>query len=179
VRFAFVPNLKLKHARVHYLEGSGSFRCISSADKKEICCDKAGQPKDRFVGLIFVYLNADKTTGKIPKDIAPEVAVRAIRLSRANFREISQLPEEDSNVHAIDIAMRHDDSRAFGYRFTAISRSARWRQIEQQAMSLVEPYKDGLKLASRLGKNLSKSELIALLGGKDAVAPMIALEELD
>jgi hypothetical protein len=52
-RFAFAPGFKLKHAKVHYVEGHGSFRCISTKDKQAVCCQKAGKPKDRFVGLVI------------------------------------------------------------------------------------------------------------------------------
>jgi hypothetical protein len=169
IRFAFVPGFKLKHSRVHYLEGTGSFRCISPKDgsTKEICCERGGNAKDRFVGLVFVYTNADTVSGKLPTGVIPEVAVQAVRLSRSNYREITNQPDEDSNVYAIDLIMRHDESRAFGYKFNRATPTARWRQVEPQAMALAEPFKtDQAKLASRLGKNLTRPELIVLLGGK-------------
>lgn len=183
IRFAFVPGMKLKHAKVHFFDGIGSVRCLSDDGGKAICCekaDKATAAKDKFIGLVFVYPNADKATGKLGPDVAPEIAVKPIRLSRANYSEISQLPDEDSNVYGIDIKMRHDESRAFGYKFTPLSRVPRWKQVESHALELAKPYLDGVLLDKLLGKKLSKAELAQKLSGKGAVeADLSDMEDLD
>lgn len=165
-RFAFVPGFKLKHAKVHYVEGQGSFRCISTKDKQAVCCQKAGKPKDRFVGLVIRYQNADPKTGKFASnDTKPEIAIEALRLSRANYRDVNEAIEEGQSVYDIDLKMRHDESRSFGYRFTRISSTPRWKMIESELPALLEPYKDGTKLASRLGKTLNSIELTGVLTG--------------
>ena len=165
-RFAFAPGFKLKHAKVHYLEGHGSFRCISTKDKQAVCCQKAGKPKDRFVGLVIRYQNADPKTGKFANnDTKPEIAIEAVRLSRANYRDINEAIEEGQSVYDIDLKMRHDESRSFGYRFTRIAPTPRWKMIESELPALLEPYKDGTKLASRLGKTLNSVELTGILTG--------------
>ena len=183
IRFAFVPGLKLKHANVHYVEGIGSFRCLSENGAKAICCEKADKStaaKDKFVGLVFLYTNADKTTGKLALDITPEIAVKPIRLSRANYREISELPDEGSNVFNMDLKMRHDETRAFGYKFTRIYPVPRWKQVEKLALELAEPYMDGVLLDKLLAKTLSKAELTQLLSGKGAVeARLSEMEDFD
>jgi len=183
VRFAFVPGMKLKHAMVHYVETIGSFRCLSENGAKAICCqkaDKATLAKDKFVGLVFLYTNADKTTGKLGPDVTPEIAVKPIRLSRANYREISELPDEGSNVFSMDLKMRHDETRAFGYKFTRISPVPRWKQVEQQALVLAEPYMDGVLLDKLLAKKLGKAELAQLLSGKGASeANLSDIEDFD
>lgn len=183
VRFAFVPGMKLKHGKVHFFDRVGSVRCLSDNGGKAICCEKADKltaAKDKFIGLVFVYTNADKATGKLGPDMTPEIAVKPIRLSRANYSEISQLPDEDSNVYGIDIKMRHDESRAFGYKFTPLSRAPRWKQVEKHALELAGPYTDGVLLDKLLGKKLSKAELAQLLTGKGAAeADLSDMEDLD
>src|SRR5208282_2771661 len=74
MRFAFVPDMKLKHGKVHFFDGLGSVRCLSDNGGNAICCEKAEKltaAKDKFIGLVFVYTNADKATGKLGPDVAP------------------------------------------------------------------------------------------------------------
>ncbi|PYX75930.1 MAG: hypothetical protein DMG72_06290 [Acidobacteria bacterium] len=184
-RFAFVPGVALKHARIHYREGVGEYRCLSTPEQKAACCegvDKTAYAKDRFVGLIFAYVNVDPKTGKFPQGTkAPEVTVKAIRLSRANFKAISDLPSEEDNggVYGIDIFMRHDSSRAFGYAFTRAS-AAKWTAIKDAAMKQAEPYLDGEALKRKIGKDLNEVEITLLLSGKGAVdADEATLEDVE
>jgi len=46
---------------------------------------------------VFKYLNADPSTGRMAKDKKPEVAVQALRLSRSNFRDVTNLGVDDEN----------------------------------------------------------------------------------
>src|ERR1022692_835203 len=62
-RFAFVPGQALKHAKTHYREGFGSYRCLSKDGVTQTCCKTDGEPKDRFVAMVFRYTNADASTG--------------------------------------------------------------------------------------------------------------------
>jgi len=172
IRFAFVPGMKLKHGKVHFFDGIGSVRCLSDNGGNAICCEKSDKltaAKDKFIGLVFVYNNADKATGKLGPDVAPEIVVKPIRLSRANYCEISELPDEDSNVFNMDLRMRYDESRAFGYKFNRMTTVPLWKQVEKQALELAKPYTDADLLDKLLGKKLSKAELAQKLSGKGAV----------
>jgi hypothetical protein len=164
-RFAFVPGFKIKRARVHYVDGTGSLQCISTKENpNEVCCRKGGQAKDKFVGLVFRYTNIDPKTGKfLATATTPAVEVQAVRMSRANMRDILDSAEEGQSVYDLDIRMRHDDSRAFGYKFSKASSKNAWRSIEADALALATPFADGTKLASRLGKKLDSVQLNAVL----------------
>jgi hypothetical protein len=168
-RFAFVPGMALKHAKVHYREGFGSYKCLSKDSAKQACC-KEGDPKDRFVAMVFRYLNSDPSTGRMAKDKRPEVAVQALRLSRSNFRDITNLgindENETSNPAAFDIIMSHDPSRAFGYQFKA-AQVLRWKELGDAPLELVKPFADGVALSRRLGKTLTLAELPGVQHGDD------------
>jgi len=164
-RFSFVPNFKIKKARVHYVEGTGTIQCISTKENpNQICCKKAGQAKDRFVGLVFRYTNVDPKTGKfIVGATAPVVEVQAVRMSRANMRDVLDAVEDGQSVYDIDVRMKHDEGRAFGYKFSRAGSKAAWKAIEAEALALVEPFKGGAKLSRLLGKKLDDVQLKATL----------------
>jgi hypothetical protein len=166
-RFAFAPDYKLKHSRIHYFEGVGSVRCLSTKEKKAVCCSTGNNPKSRFVGLIFSYENTDKKTGKFASnDTKPVVTVKAVRLSRSNYQDLNSIPEENQDIHDLDLKMFHDPSRSFGYRFGRVSSMPRWKMLpEAEINALLEPYRDGTKLASRLGKVMTPAELKAIVTG--------------
>lgn len=167
-RFAFVPGQPLKHSKVHYREGFGSYKCLSKDGVKQLCCKTDGDPKDRFVGMVFRYVNVDPSTGRMAKDKRPEVAVQALRLSRSNFRDITNLgindENETSNPATFDIIMTHDQSRAFGYQFKA-AQVLRWKELGDSPLELVKPFADGVALSRRLGKALTVAELPGVLHG--------------
>lgn len=168
-RVALAPGFKLKHAKIHYYEGTGSVRCLSTETYKAPCCAK-GAAKDRFVALVFAYSNINKKSGKFATpETKPDIEVKCLRLSRANYKDINAVLEEDQKPDAVDLKFYHDPSRSFGYRFGKIANTPRWHMIREQALALLEPYKGeegAKKLASRLGKTLTVPELNALLAGK-------------
>jgi hypothetical protein len=176
-RFAFSPNQPLKHAKIHYREGLGSYRCLSKAGVKQTCCKTDGEPKDRFVAMVFRYLNADPLTGRMAKDKKPEVAVQALRLSRSNFRDITNLgvndENETSNPAAFDIIMIHDPSRAFGYQFKA-TQVLRWKELGDAPLEMVKPFADGVALSRRLGKTLTVAELPGAADGDEEMRATLA-----
>jgi hypothetical protein len=182
-RFAFVPNFKIKRARVHYLDGKGSIVCNSTKDKQEVCCAKSDKgATDKFTALVYRYTNVDPKSGKFLAGVTvPVVEIQAVRMSRSNMRDILDSVEEGQSVYDIDVRMRHDDSRAFGCKFSKASSKNAWRAIEADALALSEPFKDGVKLSSRLGKRLNAVELNAAFSSKNAMAePSLAdLADLD
>jgi hypothetical protein len=166
-RFAFAPGFKLKHRKIHFFEGTGSICCLSTKEKKAVCCSTGNPAKDRFVGLIIAYDNCDKKSGKFAtNETKPVVAIKAIRLSRANYQDLNSIPEEDQSIHDLDLKMYHDPSRSFGYRFGRVSSTPRWKMLPAaEITALLEPFKDGVKLTSRLGKMLTEAELKAVVTG--------------
>jgi hypothetical protein len=159
-RFSFVPNSKILRSRVHYVEGTGSIQCISTEENpNQVCCRKGGQAKDRFVGLIYRYTNVDNKTGKfVAGATAPVVEVQAVRMSRSNMRDILDSVEDGQSVYDVDIRMKHDESRAFGYKFSKAASKPSWKAIEAEALALSAPY-DKSKLASRLGKKFDATQM--------------------
>jgi len=173
-RFAFVPGIKIKRALVHYVDGKGSIVCNSTKDKQEVCCAKSDKgATDKFTALVYRYTNVDPKTGKFLAGVTvPVVEIQAVRMSRSNMRDILDSTEEGQSVYDIDIRMRHDDSRAFGYKFSKASSKNAWRGLETTALPSTEPFADGVKLASRLGKKLNSSELNATFASKTATSEL-------
>jgi hypothetical protein len=176
-RFALVPGQPLKHHKIHYREGFGSYKCLSKDGVKQACCKTDGDPKDRFVGMVFRYTNADPSTGRMAKDKKPEVAVQALRMSRSNFRDITNLgindENETSNPATFDIIMPHDPSRAFGYQFKA-TQVLRWKELGDAPLDLVKPFADGVALSRRLGKTLTVAELPGTADGDEEMRATLA-----
>jgi hypothetical protein len=182
-RVALVPGQPLKHTKIHFREGFGSYRCLSKDGVKQTCCKTDGEPKTRFVALVFRYTNADPSTGRMAKGKKPEVAVQALRLSRSNFRDITNLgindENETSNPATFDIIMSHDASRAFGYQFKA-AQVLRWKELGDAPLEMVKPFADGVALSRRLGKTLTVAELPGARDGDEEMrATLASLSEDD
>jgi hypothetical protein len=170
-RIALVPGFKMKKNWIHYLEGSGSIICHSTPENPNaVCCHKLGQPKDRFTALVFRYVNVGKDGKFVAGATGPVVQVQAVRLSKANARDILDAADEGQSVYTIDLKMRHIEGAAFGYRFTRMSPKNAWRSIEAEALALAEQYKDGVKLSRVAGKRLNATELNATLASGSASA---------
>jgi hypothetical protein len=183
-RFSFVPGVKIRRAPVHYVEGTGSIQCLSTKENpNQVCCRSkaAGLAKDRYVGLIFRYTNVDPKTGKFPQGVtAPAVEVQAVRMSRSNMRDILDSVEDGESVYGIDLRMKHDESRAFGYKFSKAGSKASWKHIEKEALALAVPFLDGVKLSTRLGKKLDAIQLNAILStgvNNESMEKMLAAME--
>jgi hypothetical protein len=186
-RFAFIPFFSLKAGKSHFVDNKGKFRCLTPNDAAELsyCCEKLGKEGDlHFVGLAVEYTNADSKTGKyLEKGVPIEWEIGYVDLSRANFRSIRKLPEEEQTVNDIDIIMTHAD-RAFGYEFHKASK-ARWRQnpelVKEVEAACQKFIRDGgKKLIAKLGKKATPLEWKALLSGTAAAsAEEASLDGLD
>jgi hypothetical protein len=181
-RFALIPGQSVKHAKIHYREGFGSYRCLSRDGVQQSCCKADGMAKDKFAALVFRYQNADTSTGRMAKDQKPEIAVQALRLSRSNFRDITNLgvndENETSNPATFDIIMSHDQSRAFGYQFKA-TQALRWKELGDAPLELVKPFADGVALSRRLGKTLTVGELPGAGDGDSEMRATLASIDAD
>jgi hypothetical protein len=196
VRFALLPFIKPKSAKNHFVELPGkklTARCLTPANSPDAgyCCAKLGEDGELHVAaLVIRYTNADSKTGGYDKGAVIEWEVQYVDLTRSNYRAVSHLIDEmvednpNVSVYDIDIVMKHDPDRAFGYQFQRISQKARWKQNPQ----LVEEVKqaadkftkeDGKILKGRLGKKLTLQEWKALLSGVAAGAEEARLDDVE
>ena len=196
VRFALLPFIKPKSAKNHFVELPGkklTARCLTPANSPDAgyCCAKLGEDGELHVAaLVIRYTNADTKTGGYDKGAVIEWEVQYVDLTRSNYRAVSHLIDEmvednpNVSVYDIDIVMKHDPDRAFGYQFQRISQKARWKQNPQ----LVEEVKqaadkftkeDGKILKGRLGKKLTLQEWKALLSGVAAGAEEARLDDVE
>lgn len=196
VRFALLPFIKPKSAKNHFVELPGkklTARCLTPANSPDAgyCCAKLGEDGELHVAsLVIRYTNADSKTGGYEKGAVIEWEVQYVDLTRSNYRAVSHLIDEmvednpNVSVYDIDIVMKHDPDRAFGYQFQRISQKARWKQNPQ----LVEEVKlaaekftkdDGKILKGRLGKKLTLQEWKALLSGVAAGAEEARLDDVE
>jgi hypothetical protein len=180
-RFFLVGGVKARAKETHFIAGTGTFQCL----KPSTCpvCLKGEASRLRIVCLGVKYTNADLKTGKLGNQ-KPEYEVGWLCLSRANYSQITSLPEEGSTVYDIDLKMGNS-TRAFGYEFTVASSVAAYTKVgdEKVIAGLVAPYLDGVDLAKKLGKKASAGELRAALSGVggiiDTSASLGDIEDLD
>lgn len=196
VRFALLPFIKPKSALNHFVELPGkklTARCLTPANSPDAgyCCAKLGKDGELHVAaLVLRYLNADIKTGGYEKGAIIEWEVQYVDLTRSNYRAVSHLidemVEDNSNVsvYDIDIVMKHDPDRAFGYQFQRISQKARWKQnpqLVEEVKQAAEKFtkEDGKILKGRLGKKLTLQEWKALLSGVAAGAEEARLDDVE
>ncbi len=172
----------------HYIQGKGSFHCLSPEDKSEVCCTTEGQKESQpqFVALALNYTNADPKTGRYAKvdGVYPPIqwSLGFVRMSRSAYKRISQLPEEESRPADIDIAMSHH-GKGKGYDYTKAS-AARWKrnpELVKEVEAAIKPFLDGRKLFGKLGRKVTKLEYRAMLAGTGTAAPSgeVDLSEID
>lgn len=183
VRMAFIKTVKMKSAKVHFVEtGTGkekkkmSARCLIPIgdESRGYCCNKLDKDSDiHIAALVLVYRNADPNDGKYRKNadgsIPPiEWELGYADLSGFNMKQIKKLPDEDSTPYDIDIIMTAAEGRAFGYEFNRASAKARWLQnpeLIKEVEAACDRFRDGKTLVSKLGKKLNLIEWKALLSG--------------
>lgn len=185
VRFALLPYIAPKSAKNHFIDEKGTYRCLTGKDGEQaFCCKKMGKDGAfHVVALVLKYTNADSKTGKIEKGQPLEWEIGFVDLSRANYAQVSRLPEEEQSVYDIDIVMTHAD-RAFGYEFNKISSRARWKmnpeltaQVEEAAQIFVRD--GGKKLIGKLGKKATVQEFQTMLNKPGANADDASLDDVD
>lgn len=196
VRFALLPFIKPKSAKNHFVELPGkklTARCLTPANSPDAgyCCAKLGEDGELHVAaLVIRYTNADTKTGGYDKGAVIEWEVQYVDLTRSNYRAVSHLIDEmvednpNVSVYDIDIVMKHDPDRAFGYQFQRISQKARWKQnpqLVEEVKQAAEKFtkEDGKILKGRLGKKLTLQEWKALLSGVAAGAEEARLDDVE
>ena len=196
VRFALLPFIKPKSAKNHFVELPGkklTARCLTPANSPDAgyCCAKLGEDGELHVAaLVIRYTNADSKTGGYDKGAVIEWEVQYVDLTRSNYRAVSHLIDEmvednpNVSVYDIDIVMKHDPDRAFGYQFQRISQKARWKQnpeLVAEVKAAAEKFtkEDGKILKGRLGKKLTLQEWKALLSGVAAGAEEARLDDVE
>lgn len=188
VRFALLPFTSPKAAKSHFVETKdkkGTYRCLSKGDELGYCCQKLDEEgMQHVVSLALWYTNADPKTGVYEKGTPIEWEVGYVDLSRSNYRSVSNLAPEDSDVYGIDIVMSKKDN-GIGYEFVLRSAKAKWKQNPELAAEVEAAaqkfLKDGAKkLVSKLGRKISLAEWKVLLSGQTAAsAKEASLEDLE
>jgi hypothetical protein len=139
------------------------------------CCTATEEDGEvGVIALVVCYTNADPVTGKYEKNAEGqfppvEFAIKFVRLSGFNMRQIKKLPDEDSSPFKIDIVMTHAEGRAFGYEFNRKSNVPRWTldpTVAAAVKAAASRFLDGKALRSKLGQKMNEIEWKALLSGK-------------
>ena len=181
--------VKPKRDHIHFVTNKGSFRCNSLRDdkfmvtKQAICCkaldaDEKQKAQLTVACLAVWYKNADPTTGKYTKKkdkqgneyIDPvEYEIGWVKLSRSAYRRVTRLIPEDRKPHEIDLLISHKDP--IGFEYSVITQDARFRknpELLAEILEASEPFLDGKKLTSKLGKKITDLEFAAMFSGKAA-----------
>jgi hypothetical protein len=153
VRIALVPNSKIVGAAVHYSQASSKyFICASTPGKRSACCDKLGDAKGRAAALCFVYKNADPQSAKLAPGTAPVVEIGIFTMSRSNYADLKNGVEEGQSVTDVDFRISVTPGQ-LTRKVAVISRVARWREIEAEALALAAPFlADPGQLTKALGR---------------------------
>src|ERR1700739_1337991 len=194
VRFALLPFIKPKVGKSHFVEAGdkkGTFRCAPVKNEGEVpYCDAKLEKEGQFhvVALAVQYTNADSKNGGYAKDAngqfpAIEWEVGYVDLSRSNYRSVSALPPEDSDVYDIDMVMSKKDN-GIGYEFMLKANKARWcqnpelaKEVEAAAQKFIRD--GGKKLIGKLGRKLSVVEWKALLAGQASSGKEASLQDIE
>lgn len=187
-RFALIPGFKVKAADTHYIDGKGTFICLSTDEKEGACCkafnaDQNSRANLRALALVVQYTNAKKD-GTIPKakdgSVDIEWEVKYIRMSRKNYNDIFKLKTEDESVHDFDIVMAENDNK-IGYQFQKISNKAWWQQdddLKAEILEAAEKFRDGKALTYYLGRRIDELEFKSMARAAANKAPKGEEDEL-
>jgi hypothetical protein len=190
VRFALLPFLRPRRARIHWVpvgNSKGSRLCLAQGDTPGWCCMKLGEEgRYRVVVLAVCYTNANPKTGAYPKP--PDGSIPPITwklgyldLSPSTYGIISQLPDDDASPYDYDYSMTMVNNRY------EIRRAAKalWKADPETCKAVEEAARryiadGGVKLGRKLGKRLSLGEWKVLLSGAPSAseANMDDMEEL-
>jgi hypothetical protein len=175
VRFALLPFLKPRRARIHWVpvgNSKGARICLAQGETSAWCCTKLREEgRYRVVALGLCYTNANPKNGgyaKPPDGSIPPItwSIGYLDLSPSNYGAISQLPEDDASPYDYDYSMSMANNR---YEFR-IKSKALWKAIPGVYKAVEEAARryvadGGAKLGRKLGKTLSLVEWKALLSG--------------
>jgi len=192
IRFSILPFLPPQKGRSHFVstkDVKGNRMCLATKNTVGYCCQKL-EEEGRFHATVLAleYTNADPKSGGYKKDSNGRLPVIEWRigyvdLSKANFRTVRVLAEEDTVISDYDLVMKLDGNH---YQFAVKSRSALWKQnaafaAEVEAACQKYVVDGGKKLASKLGKKMTLIEwkaLLATMGGGAAEATLDDMEEI-
>lgn len=207
VRTSILDFVKPKKGYSHYINGKGTFRCLSARDAKgniteqAACCEKLGDADLVIAALCLHYTNAPSKDGKYTiikgedgkaKYKEPiEWDVKWLKLSRSGYRAVSALPPEELarswakaddavTVYDIDftIGWRNAQGGGFNYNYAG---KARWRTnpaLVEEVKAACKPFMDGKRLTQKLGRVATLLELKAAMSGTSAEADDAQLGDL-
>ena len=189
VRFALLPFLRPRRARIHWVQAGGGKvcrLCLAQGDTPGWCCIKLGEEgRYRVVVLAVCYTNANPKGGytKVPDGSRPPVAWRIgyLDLSPSSYRTISELPEDDASPYDYDSAMSMVNNRyeikTGGGALCKADPEVR-KAVEEASRKYAAD--GGVRLGRKPGKKLSLAEWKALLSGAPSAgeASLDGMEEL-
>ena len=165
IRIAFVPGSKIVGAAVHYSKTSNRYYvCESKSGHEAACCKALGDAKGRAAALVFIYKNADPTTGKLLLTTVPVVEVGVFTMSRGNWADVKGAVEEGTKVTDCDFRISVEDKQ-LARKIHVISRTARWQETKDAALALAAPFSaDNSQLTRALGRKYEAISMEATLG---------------
>ena len=165
-RIAFIPGHKVLGGQVHYdAVDKCYYLCGSSKTNRAGCCKKLGDPKGRAGAFVFRYLNADPKTAKLDPNIIPEIEVQIFTMSYGNWQDVKSAVEEGGSVCDPDFKVSVAEKQ-LQRKINVISRTARWRQIEKEALEMAaRVITDERQLKRALGKEFGDGNSGASLAG--------------
>jgi len=172
----------LPRGYIHYF-GQGatgkSFRCVSTATEKAICCDKLGAPQQKFGVILFKYVLDPQDASKLLDDTKCQGKIMLWVISESRYEELSNMHKqwplldapEDFQTKQHDIMVKCTEEQYQKMVFTPVP-TAQWKQKEawykalKMRLELAKP-----KLKQAMGKTMTLQEIKELLGAAPAVAP--------
>jgi hypothetical protein len=175
VRFSIVPGFNPVAAYTHFLEGAGSgkgatYLCQESEDPSGCVACARGIRRDlRVLAVVAHYENAN-AQGALPVELTPEISIKYVKLSRANYAAVGDLIPEDGALSDVDIVMFNQPSR-IGYQFKSAPSRIKQHRLEDKVNAMAKAaLPDPTALNKRLGKKVTPAEMrAAILGPAEMV----------
>lgn len=147
-------------ANTHYVEGVGSFRCLSKGRNREICCNKYGDPSQSIATIVMTY--PTDRDGLIDKDLLHQqkyVNFYVWRMTPKKFQQVNQsyTDARDDGKSTINLRVTLDGDEKYQKQKIEVQGNATWA-----AEGFDETYQWVLDTGNRMFQQIDKSIILGM-----------------
>jgi hypothetical protein len=153
-------------AKTHYSPTQKKvFSCLQPAS--DFCCTKLGEARDVIGVLAIQYAAASTKDGSLKKGTDPDLHLGYVTLSKSALVSMRKSLDEGATLYSTDWKIWKRSS-GIGYEYSPQRPEPLYKtlNLEKQVELLIAPYKDGVKLRTRVAKPMSLVEVRTLLTGE-------------
>lgn len=153
-------------AKTHYSqERNKTIPCLQPTS--DYCCKKLGEARDVIGVLAVQYGGASTKDGTLKKGSDPDLRVGYVTLSKSALISIRKGLPEGATLYSADWKI-WKRSNGIGYEYSVQRATPAYKMLglEKQVEELIAPYKDGVKLRTRVAKPMSVIDVKLLITGE-------------